>query len=97
MDGTKNSDRALDIFGALSDKTRLNIVRELLKGEKPCAELISGFGLSKSTFSHHAKVLARSGLVKFRRDGKFLFFSLERDILKGTLEVFIEREGPSGE
>ncbi|RCX09611.1 DNA-binding transcriptional ArsR family regulator [Anaerobacterium chartisolvens] len=93
MDETKSSDRALSIFSALSDKTRLSIIRELLKGDKPCAELISGFGLSKSTFSHHAKVLARSGLVKFRREGKFLFFSLERDLLKGSIEVFIEGEG----
>lgn len=76
---------AIRVFNALSDKTRLNIVRELANGEKPCSELIAKFNLSKSTFSHHAKVLARSGLVVFRREGRFLFFALNREVLESSI------------
>lgn len=82
-----NEEAAVKVFNALSDKTRLNIVRELMSGEKACSELISRFNLSKSTFSHHAKVLARCGLVEFRREGKFLFFSLNREVLGGCIEL----------
>ncbi|MCX8129522.1 MAG: metalloregulator ArsR/SmtB family transcription factor [Clostridia bacterium] len=84
------NDKALDVFVALSDKTRLNIVRELLNGEKPCSELILKFNLSKSTFSHHAKILSRSGLVSFRRKGKFLFFSLDGCFINYSLRLLMQ-------
>ena len=73
MNNDLDEECILKVFYALSDKTRLHIVKELLQGERPCAEIISEFTLSKSTFSHHAKVLSRSGLVNFRREGKYLF------------------------
>lgn len=85
-----HEDMALDIFSALSDKTRLNIIRELLHGERACAEMISKFGLSKSTFSHHAKILARCGLVVFRREGKFLYFSLDKSVLQSSVLELME-------
>ncbi len=85
-----NENEVVEVFGALSDKTRLNIVRELMDGEKPCSELILKYSISKSTFSHHAKILARWGLVKFRRVGKFLFFSLERKYLEDPIWSLIK-------
>jgi ArsR family transcriptional regulator len=89
MEQTINDDMLMGIFSALSDKTRLNIVKELLNGEKPCSELIQMFSLSKSTFSHHAKVLAKSGLVKFRRESKFLFFSLNNKLIDELKQLFL--------
>jgi ArsR family transcriptional regulator len=86
----ENENKAVEVFGALSDKTRLNIVQELMDGEKPCSELILKFNISKSTFSHHAKILARCGLVKFRREGKFLFFSLDRKYLENPIWLLIK-------
>lgn len=85
---TEREENTARIFAALSDKTRLAIVRELVRGEKPCADLIAQFQLSKSTFSHHAKVLARCGMVQFRREGKFLFFSLNKEVLESTMSFF---------
>jgi ArsR family transcriptional regulator len=76
----------------LSDKTRLNIVKELINEEKPCSELIGRFELSKSTFSHHAKVLAKSGLVKFRREGKYLFFNLNYEFIKELEQFFFTED-----
>ena len=86
-----DNNNSMDLFGALSDKTRFNMVRELLDGEKPCSELIQKFSLSKSTFSHHAKILSRSGLVKFRREGKYLYFSLDKEILDTSLRSIIQQ------
>jgi len=82
-----NDETAVKVFNSLSDKTRLNIVRELMSGEKACSDLIARFNLSKSTFSHHAKVLAKCGLIKYRREGKYLYFSLNRDVLAECIEL----------
>lgn len=85
----ENENGVIEVLGALSDKTRFNIIKELLDGEKPCSELITKSGLNKSTFSHHAKILARCGLIKFRRDGKFLYFSLDMKYLDSTLRSML--------
>lgn len=86
----KSEDKALEIFNALSDKTRIQIIRDLLDGEKACTEMINKFNLSKSTFSHHTKILARCGIIKFRRKGKFLYFSLDEQILKSPLIALMQ-------
>jgi len=80
---------SLDLFNALSDKTRLSIVQELYKGERSCSEMISMFKMSKSTFSHHTKILVRSGIISFRREGRFIYFSLNKDLLETTLSKLI--------
>lgn len=79
----------VDVFSALADKTRLSIARELLSGEKACSDIIVKYNLSKSTFSHHAKVLAKCGLVRFRREGKFLYFSLNKQLLESSFSIFM--------
>ncbi len=83
---------AARVFGALSDPTRLAIVTSLTDGEKACAELIDRFGLSKSTFSHHTKVLARCGLVRLRRGGKYLYLTLNEPVLRRSLALFGKEE-----
>ncbi len=66
------------ILNALSDPARLKIVKILLeKGEQPCG----GFRMtvSKSTMSHHFKVLREAGLIQKRGEGTTHITSLRRD------------------
>ncbi len=83
-----SSEAAARVFGALADPTRLAIVMSLTDGEKACADLVDRFGLNKSTFSHHTKVLARCGLVRLRRGGKYLYLTLNEPVLRRCLALF---------
>jgi DNA-binding transcriptional ArsR family regulator len=66
---------------ALSDPVRLEIVRRLaVDSEQPCGEL--GVPVSRSTLSHHLKVLREAGLTWTRADGTQRLVSLRRDELE---------------
>lgn len=81
---------------ALSDPVRLEIVRSLQNGrEKPCGE----FGLhSKSTMSHHFKVLREAGVTKTRMEGRRRLTSLRQEDLNsrfpGLLEAVLSARKP---
>jgi DNA-binding transcriptional ArsR family regulator len=63
---------------ALSDPVRLDIVRTLARdGECPCGSF--GVQVSKSTLSHHLKVLRQAGLTETRPDGTLRLISLRRE------------------
>lgn len=64
-----------DVLHALSDPVRLDIVRCLaVNGERCCGDL--DVPVSKSTLSHHLKVLRQAGLTQTRADGTQRFVSL---------------------
>lgn len=64
------------VLRALSDPLRLKILRLLMVREMCECELIVAFGLTQPTASHHLEVLEKAGLVKSRREGKWIFFKL---------------------
>jgi len=78
-----------DIFKALSDPTRLRLVKLLseclpgkCKGEALCVNaLASELGVSQSAVSQHLRVLKQVGLVRGVRQGYFVHYSLDRDRL----------------
>ena len=85
------------IFYALSDPIRIEIIQALLeKDEISCGACKSP--LSKSTMSHHFKVLRESGLIEKRGEGKVHYLSLRRvEIearLPGLLIVLGKTRGP---
>ena len=64
------------IFKALSDQTRLRIV-ELLEKKKICAcEFVSLVKKAQPTVSQHLRILENSGIVKSRKEGKMVIYSL---------------------
>ena len=68
--------RILKIAKALSDPTRLRMVREInAAGEISCGELAKRFPISQPTVSHHLKILEEAGLVSTRREGQFHYFA----------------------
>lgn len=78
------------IFNALSDPVRMKIVLILLeKNEISCGQCNDHL-LSKSTMSHHFKVLREAGLIQRREEGKTHFISLRLIELENRLPGFLE-------
>ena len=70
------------LFRLLSDKTRLNILMLLAKGERNVTSLCEQLRLPQPTVSHHLGLLRMSNLITNRRDGKQVFYELD-----GRVEV----------
>ena len=72
-----------NVFSALSDPMRLRIVVQLgsMDEEYTCAELQPD-GITKSTISHHFKVLRESGIIRTRLEGTRRFVSLRKQDLE---------------
>ncbi|MBU0459674.1 MAG: metalloregulator ArsR/SmtB family transcription factor [Nanoarchaeota archaeon] len=70
-------DETLKIMKLLSDKTRLNIVRFLLDGEKCVCKIFPHVKRTQSTTSIHLGKLEKAGILKSRREGKKIFYSIK--------------------
>ena len=64
------------LFRLLSDKTRLNILMILAKGERNVSSLCEELGLPQPTVSHHLGLLRTKNLISNRRNGKQVFYGL---------------------
>ena len=85
------------IFYALSDPARIEILKELMKeGEVSCGDCKSS--LSKSTMSHHFKVLRETGLIERREEGKVHYISIPEEKIEkrvpGLLDVLRSLKAP---
>lgn len=87
-----------EIFKALGDDTRAKIVYALSREELCVCDIASILGLSVSTISHHLRVLRNLKLVRYRKDGKIVFYSLDDShifnlIAEGIKHIGEERGG----
>jgi len=64
------------VFKALCDETRLMVLSLLQSGEKCACVLLEKVNVGQSTLSHHMKILVDSGIVKARKDGKWIYYSI---------------------
>ncbi|GFO59191.1 transcriptional regulator [Geomonas silvestris] len=72
-------DDSAKLFKALSDETRLRILALLIaNGELCVCDLTATLQLPQSTVSRHLAYLRKSGLVRDRREGLWMYYSLER-------------------
>jgi DNA-binding transcriptional ArsR family regulator len=81
------------LFRLLSDKTRLNILILLSKGERNVTSLCEELGLPQPTVSHHLGLLRMSNLIGNRRNGKQVFYGLNGQVesaLVGGLTIAME-------
>ncbi len=69
-------ERTTQLFGALSDETRLHILNLLRGGEWCVCELTEAVGIRQSLLSFHLRTLKEAGLVADRRDGRWVHYSL---------------------
>jgi ArsR family transcriptional regulator len=64
---------------ALADDTRQQILVMLLDGEKCVSDIVDAFNTSQPTISHHLSVLKQFKLVTSRKEGKLVFYDINRD------------------
>lgn len=76
-----------DFFKVFGDFTRMRILWALDQSELCVCDLGEVVGMSKSAVSHQLSTLKKANLVKFRREGKNIYYSLKDDHIKVLLEV----------
>ncbi len=79
-----------DLFKVFGDPTRIKVLYLLLKGELCVNDIAASLSMSQSSISHQLKVLKQHRLVKFRRDGKTIFYSLDDDHVVNILSQGLE-------
>ncbi|MCI6043168.1 metalloregulator ArsR/SmtB family transcription factor [bacterium] len=65
-----------DLYKVFGDPTRIRILYALSGGELCVCDIAELLGMTQSAISHQLRVLKQSSLVKFRRDGKTVYYSL---------------------
>ncbi len=70
-------DELAELFGALADSTRARLVHALLATELCTGDLATVLGISESGASQHLRILKALKLVKVRRSGRFVYYSLD--------------------
>jgi DNA-binding transcriptional ArsR family regulator len=85
--------QALLAFAALSQETRLRIVRRLVRagpGGLPAGAIADGLGISPSNVSFHLKELDRAGIIAARREARSIIYSVNYDGLRGLIRFLME-------
>jgi DNA-binding transcriptional ArsR family regulator len=68
-----------ELFRALGDTSRVRILAALAGGEMNVGALAEAAGISESAVSHHLRGLRQMRLVRYRRDGRQVFYALDDD------------------
>ena len=82
-----DTDRAVRLFHALSDGTRLSILQRLRLGERCVCDLTDALDAAQSRLSFHLKVLKDADLVADRRDGRWMYYTLNPTTLNEVAEL----------
>lgn len=75
-----------DLFKMFADTTRVKILFALMEAELCVADIAELIGATQSAVSHQLRALKQARLVKFRRDGKNVFYSLSDDHVRTMLD-----------
>ena len=71
-----------ELFKVFGDSTRIKILCSLFEAEMCVCDIATTLGMSQSAVSHQLRVLKNAKLVKFRRDGKVVYYSLDDEHVK---------------
>ncbi len=86
-----------DFFKIFGDSTRVKILYTLLENELCVGDLVEVLNMTQSAISHQLRVLRQNDLVKFRKEGKAVFYSLDDDhvsvLLKQGLCHMLHKNG----
>jgi ArsR family transcriptional regulator len=86
-----------DVFKALSDPTRREILRLLKRGELSAGAIAENFAMSKPSVSHHLSTLKSAGLVFAERRGQEIVYSLDTTVFQDAMSYMMELFGPTQE
>ena len=89
MDGSTDLELTAARFRALGDPTRLRVIHELAGGTRCVCDLRDLLGVRGPLLSHHLAVLRDAGLVTTRRRGRWVDYTLDTEVLVGTLDAAV--------
>jgi len=75
------------VFKAFCDENRLAILELLKSGEKCACDLLDKLSISQPTLSHHMKILAESGIVAARKEGRWVYYSIRAKGCENAAEL----------
>ena len=79
-----------ELFRVFGDSTRIKILYALFESELCVNDIAQVVGISQSAVSHQLRVLKTSKLVKFRREGKAMYYSLDDDHVRSMIALGME-------
>jgi ArsR family transcriptional regulator, arsenate/arsenite/antimonite-responsive transcriptional repressor len=89
-------DRAVTLFHALSDATRLSILEMLRGGEQCVCDLQDGLDAAQSRLSFHLRVLRAAGLVVDRKEGRWSYYSIVPGALAEVHDLAVAMQPKKG-
>lgn len=84
-----------NIFRALADPTRREILQLLKTGELAAGDIADSFEMAAPSVSRHLSILLTAGLIEQRRDGNRLFYSVQAETLSHALNSFLSAVCPT--
>ena len=79
-----------ELFKGFADPTRVHILSLLARSELCVTDIAEAVELSQSAISHQLRMLKQKHLIKYRREGKNILYSLADDHVKTILEMGLE-------
>jgi ArsR family transcriptional regulator, arsenate/arsenite/antimonite-responsive transcriptional repressor len=79
--------RAARVFHALSDEIRLEVIDLLRDGERCVCELTDALNIAQPRLSWHLRTLKEAGILRDRREGRWVYYSLARDTFEEAESV----------
>ena len=79
-----------ELFRIFGDSTRIKILYALFESELCVNDIAQVVGISQSAVSHQLRLLKTSKLVKFRREGKAMYYSLDDDHVRSMIALGME-------
>lgn len=79
----------VNIFKALSDENRLEIINLLQDGEMCAGEILSSLNISQPTLSHHMKILCESGAVICKKSGRQIYYVVSTEAMRAASEFLL--------
>ncbi|MEG0366880.1 MAG: metalloregulator ArsR/SmtB family transcription factor [Coprobacillus sp.] len=76
-----------ELFKVFGDSTRIKIICALFESEMCVYDLAATLQMTQSAISHQLRILKNASLVKFRRDGKLMYYSLDDDHVKQIFDA----------
>ncbi len=79
-----------DLFKVFGDSTRIRIMFAISDKEMSVLSIAEALGMEQSTISHQLRVLRQNKLVRVRREGKQIYYSLDDDHVKEIIEMGLD-------
>lgn len=82
-----------DVWDALADPTRRQILKLLRASDMNAGEIASKFDMTKPSISHHLNILKNADLVRAERSGQNIVYSINTSVLEDMMDLIAEMTG----